>query len=184
VIQLSFDDGPSEWTPAILDLLYAADVQAHFFVCGASIAANRQVLERAADEGHTIGNHSYSHRRLPQLCAEQIELELAATSALIEVAVGPRPALYRAPYLERSALVDNIAAELGLAHYGADVQPDDWASDDAEATAAICLAAYRENPAAVICLHDGVPPHGGSARCTASRAPTVEAVRLILEGLR
>jgi peptidoglycan/xylan/chitin deacetylase (PgdA/CDA1 family) len=183
VIRLSFDDGPSEWTPVILDLLFAADVQAWFFVVGASIEGRENVLRRQADEGHRIGVHGWNHVRLPPLPAIEISSELSATARRIEAVVGIWPEFYRAPYLESGEYVDAIASKLGMSHFGADCTPDDWTGQDPEAVAAICLGAYAENPDAMICLHDGVPPHGGSARCTASRASTVEAVRLILEAL-
>ena len=61
MIRLSFDDGPSKWTPQILDVLFEYDVQATFFVIGQHIAAHEETLERMVDEGHTVGNHTWSN---------------------------------------------------------------------------------------------------------------------------
>jgi len=58
---LTFDDGPSAVTETILDVLGQYKVKATFFVIGDKAKANPQLVKKIADEGHTIGNHSYSH---------------------------------------------------------------------------------------------------------------------------
>ncbi len=175
---LTFDDGPSEWTGEILDLLAEHGVSATFFVIGENVIHHPDVVLRAAREGHRIGNHTMNHPQLPHLVDDQVQRELAGCSALIEGLVGERPTLFRAPFLEHDARVDAIAAAESLIHFGADVKPDDFAMEDAEAIARWVLDEAGAD--SVVCLHDGVPPDGGTARCLPSRAPTVEAVRLIL----
>ena len=65
VVYLTFDDGPSETvTPKILDILKAENVKATFFVLGNSIDSSEEsknILKREVSEGHSIGNHTYSH---------------------------------------------------------------------------------------------------------------------------
>lgn len=181
---LSFDDGPSEWTPQILDLLSRSTQKATFFCVGQMMLepGAAQTVRRIHVEGHTLGNHSWSHRRLTELDDEEVRLELASTSQLIALVTGSDPTLFRAPYFGTDERVDRIAAALGMTHVGATCIPDDWATDDAEAVARVVLSELR--PGAVVSLHDGIPPDGGSSSCTQSRQPTVEAVRLILEGMR
>jgi peptidoglycan-N-acetylglucosamine deacetylase len=95
-VTLSFDNGPDpEVTPRVLDLLRARGIKAHFFVLGKHIAGalGRRLVERAQDEGHSIGNHSFSHSvplgEDPR--PDAVELEIAATEALLEpIAPGPR----------------------------------------------------------------------------------------------
>lgn len=178
---LTFDDGPSEWTPAILDHL--ADHQAHamFFATGQQIFGRADILKRAHAEGHTIGNHGYTHTRLTTLDDHDVRMELLATSELIELITGERPSLFRAPYFDADERVLAIAGEQGLAHMGASVIPEDWSNCDAAAIARVVLTELR--PASVVSLHDGIPPRGGSEMCTDTRQPTVDAVRLILEGM-
>ncbi len=64
-LTLTFDNGPdAEWTPHVLGVLRSHDIQATFFVIGRKLALDpslRAVLERAREEGHWIGNHSYNH---------------------------------------------------------------------------------------------------------------------------
>ena len=62
VAYLTFDDGPSRnVTPKILDILYSYDIKATFFVVGKQAEKNPDILKRIYEEGHAIGNHSYSH---------------------------------------------------------------------------------------------------------------------------
>lgn len=176
---LSFDDGPSEWTPMILDLLAEHQARALFFVTGLHAAQLPEVVIRAHLEGHTVGNHGMTHDRLTNLTDNAIRNELEPTSRLIEQLTGKRPWLFRAPFFGTDERVNAIAASLGMSHVGADVVPDDWATDDSEAVARTVLERLR--PGAIVSLHDGIPPDGGSSSCTQSRLPTVEAVRLILQ---
>jgi len=61
-IAMTFDDGPSATlTPKLLDLLAAHHIKATFFVIGENVAEHRDIVARAAREGHEIGNHSWSH---------------------------------------------------------------------------------------------------------------------------
>lgn len=61
VAYLTFDDGPSKYTNDILDILKEEGVPATFFVIGSNIAGREQELKRIHEEGHKIGNHTYSH---------------------------------------------------------------------------------------------------------------------------
>lgn len=58
---LTFDDGPSEYTPQILDVLNKCNAKATFFLLGTSVEANSEYLKREIEEGHAVGNHTYSH---------------------------------------------------------------------------------------------------------------------------
>lgn len=181
---LTFDDGPSEWTPKILDLLARSNQKATFFAVGQMMLepGAAKTVRRIHVEGHTLANHSWSHRRLTELDDDEVKGELQATSQLIALVTGSAPTLFRAPYFGTDERVNRIAAELGMTHVDATCVPDDWATDDAEAVARVVLSELR--PGAVVSLHDGIPPDGGSSGCTQSRQPTVEAVRMILEGMR
>ncbi len=60
-IAITFDDGPTEFTPKFLDLLSKYDAKATFFCIGKQIEKHPEILDRIYKEGHQIGNHSYSH---------------------------------------------------------------------------------------------------------------------------
>ena len=177
----TFDDGPTEeWTPAILDLLAEHQRRATFFCTGIHVAAHPEIVRRAFLAGHRIGNHGWSHRRLTDLDDGAVRAELVQTQDAIRAATGTRPRVWRAPYFGADQRVLEIADSLSLAHQGASLIPDDWSATDPEALSRVVLGEIR--PGSVVSLHDGIPPDGGSSSCTDSRAVTVEATRLILEG--
>ena len=178
--QLTFDDGPSEWTPAILDLLYDRDVHAAFFWVGQHILEHPELVDRALAEGHIVGGHTWSHRRLSDLGTREAGQEIWAPCQLIEIISGEWPRYWRAPFFDQGPWA-SIAEAAGLEHVGADIVPDDWMASDPEAVAAAVLSELA--PGKVVCLHDGVPPAGGSTHCTASRDVTVAALELILAGM-
>lgn len=61
MVYLTFDDGPNQYTPKLLDVLKRYDVKATFFILGKKIKGNEAILQRIVDEGHTIGLHSMTH---------------------------------------------------------------------------------------------------------------------------
>ncbi|MGO1244070.1 MAG: polysaccharide deacetylase family protein [Sphingobacterium sp.] len=99
LIALSFDDGPSSYTPEILLLLEKFNARATFFCIGKQVHKYPQLSKEIIRQGHTIGNHTFSH--LPHfgfMNARQVEQELRdCDRALLEV-IGQRPCLFRPPY--------------------------------------------------------------------------------------
>ena len=74
-IALTFDDGPSESTPALLDYLEREEVKATFFQCGMNVKRLPHIAGQVAAAGHQIGNHTYSHPKLPFKTREFIDKE-------------------------------------------------------------------------------------------------------------
>jgi peptidoglycan/xylan/chitin deacetylase (PgdA/CDA1 family) len=104
---LTFDDGPhAQGTPAVLELLAAAEVQATFFLVGEQIERNRSLAGEIVAAGHLVGVHCHRHRNLLRLTPPQVRDDLDRATASIEDATGLTPALYRPPYgvLNGSAL--------------------------------------------------------------------------------
>lgn len=97
LIALTFDDGPKDHTPELLDVLQQKDVKATFFVVGKQAEAFPQHLKRIADDGHEIQNHTYSHRSLEYLSEEEIEQEIFRTSAIVQALTGRTPTYLRPP---------------------------------------------------------------------------------------
>ncbi|MGW7494564.1 polysaccharide deacetylase family protein [Streptomyces luteogriseus] len=124
---LTFDDGPDpRFTPDILDTLAEYDVRAMFFVCGEMVAGGRKLLARMADEGHVVGNHTWSHPLLTRLTRRRIRSEMERTSDVIEGAYGERPEWFRAPYGAWNRAAFQIGAELGMEPLGWTVDTLDW----------------------------------------------------------
>ncbi len=78
-IALTFDDGPSQSTPALLDYLNAQGVKATFFQCGMNVRRLPHIAGQVAAAGHQLGNHTYSHPKLPFKSRAFIDREFAET---------------------------------------------------------------------------------------------------------
>lgn len=99
-IAISFDDGPANnFTPQILQILKVHNVQAAFFCIGTKIAENELLLKRIHEEGHVIGNHSFSHHYLFDFFFEKKVIDdLKMTDEAIKDVIGLQPKLFRPPY--------------------------------------------------------------------------------------
>lgn len=124
---LTFDDGPDpRYTPHILDTLAEYDVRATFFVCGEMADWNRDILARMSDEGHIVGNHTWSHPLLTKMTRGQIRSEMERTSDVIEDAYGERPQWFRAPYGAWNRAAFQLGSELGMEPLAWTVDTLDW----------------------------------------------------------
>jgi peptidoglycan-N-acetylglucosamine deacetylase len=175
LIALSFDDGPDEQTTEILALLAQHEALGTFFVLGRQVQGREEVLRRAVDAGHEIGNHTFDHPHLGTLDPAQIEDELIRTSDVIEAAVGLRPRLMRPPYGMGALQAAPVARRLGMKTVRWSVNPEDWSESDPDRISEAILAGAR--PGAVVVLHDGAA-HGGD------RSPTLAALKTAVPQLR
>lgn len=124
---LTFDDGPHpEYTPEILDTLAEHKVHATFFVCGEMAEWNRDLLARMYDEGHVVGNHTWSHPLLTKLSRRRIRSEMERTSEVVEAAYGEAPRWFRAPYGAWNRDTFQLGAELGMEPLAWTVDTLDW----------------------------------------------------------
>jgi len=96
---LTFDDGPHpDHTVKVLDLLKTEKVSGTFFLIGANVLLHPGIAERIQAEGHTIGSHGHSHRRLDWKKTDRVLSDIGNADRAIEMAVGRRPVLFRPPY--------------------------------------------------------------------------------------
>jgi len=151
-LALTFDDGPSESTPAILDILARYRVPATFFQCGANVERLPAIARAVHDAGHEIGNHSQTHPffcfRSPQFIFGQLE----RTQRAIEAGAGARPVWFRAPYGVRWPGLAAAQRRLGLTGVMWTVIGYDW---NLTADAVVRRVSGRISNGAIVCLHDG-----------------------------
>jgi len=126
-VWLTFDDGPHpEYTDRILGVLQSYAIKATFFVLGTSMERwGTTILERMGAEGHSIGNHGYSHRDLTSLTESEIRDEIKRTEELI----GQLPnaeKVFRPPYGSWSSMVEHVASELNYRMVLWNVDTRDW----------------------------------------------------------
>jgi cellulose synthase/poly-beta-1,6-N-acetylglucosamine synthase-like glycosyltransferase/peptidoglycan/xylan/chitin deacetylase (PgdA/CDA1 family)/spore germination protein YaaH len=185
-IALTFDDGPDpQWTPQILDILKAKHVPATFFIIGANAESSPRLVQRMVDEGHDVGNHTFTHPNLGDTPPAIVALELNATQRLFEALTGRSMRLFRAPYFgdaeptTADELVPiQLAQKLGYIAVGLHIDPDDWQRPPAQKIVSSVLSQiHTTNPdrhGQVVLLHDG----GGD------RSNTVEALPILIDALR
>jgi peptidoglycan/xylan/chitin deacetylase (PgdA/CDA1 family) len=171
-VALTFDDGPDpEKTQPLLDLLAAAHLRATFFVIGAKAMRWPALVGRIAAAGHTVGNHSFSHRSFPLLSSREITSELVRCNEVVETITGVTPRFVRVPYGRRDVRFYRIAARLGLTPVFWSLDTLDWLGSSSRRVAA---RASRARGGDIVLMHDGNP--------RAVSTPT--ALRLVLGRVR
>jgi peptidoglycan/xylan/chitin deacetylase (PgdA/CDA1 family) len=171
---LTFDDGPHpQGTPAVLELLADARVQATFFLVGEQIERNPSLAREIVAAGHETGVHCHRHRNLLRLTPQQVHEDIDRAAAIIEDATGRAPVLYRPPYGVLNASALRLARGRGWrtllwTHWGRD-----W---EQGATAASIAGRLTDGAGegSVLLLHDADDyAAAGSWRQTAAALPCV-----------
>ena len=180
-VVLTFDDGPdATYTPQILDILKAEHVPATFFLIGLNAENNVQMVKRIYDEGHELGNHTFSHPNLAEVSPERTKLELSATRRIIESLTGHTTILFRPPYnadSEPESYQELVPVEEakqdGYLTVGESVDPEDWQVGIIADTIVGRIVA-QQGLGSIILLHDA----GGD------RSQTVKALPRIVHHFR
>jgi peptidoglycan-N-acetylglucosamine deacetylase len=167
VVALTFDDGPSEYTPGFLDVLREKHVAATFFEVGQEMAGREGTMRRILREGDEIGNHTMHHREFPGYA------EIAPDSALIERYTHFHPCLFRPPGGGVDSSVISTAAALGMETITWDVDPRDWTTPGSAAVYSRVVGAAR--PGSIIVMHDGGGPRGGTLAALPAIIDTLRA---------
>ena len=124
VIALTFDDGPhKKVTDLILDVLQKHQIKATFFVLGQNVASLPEVVQRIHNEGHEIGNHSWSHRNLTKLSVEELNKEMNDTNEQVYNTIGQYPTIYRPPF---GAINDQVKEAVSMTPVLWNIDTLDW----------------------------------------------------------
>jgi peptidoglycan/xylan/chitin deacetylase (PgdA/CDA1 family) len=151
-LALTFDDGPSESTPKLLEALDHCRVPATFFMCGENVRRCPDVAREVAARGHEIGNHTDSHPRLDFKSPRFIYLEMARAQEIIQETTGVQPRWFRAPYGVRWFGVAQAQELLGLTGVMWTVIGRDWRWPAERVSELVINSAANGG---IICLHDG-----------------------------
>lgn len=172
-IALTFDDGPHpRYTKEILDILEEFGVEATFFVVGVNAETYPELIRRALEEGHEIGNHSYNHYHISELSAEAFARDLNACNAAIQRITGERAHLFRPPEGVCTDAIKSICSENSYTIVMWSVDTRDWAHTPVDE---ICRN-VRENAkdGSIILMHDFI----------GKNSPTPAALRRIIPMLQ
>jgi peptidoglycan-N-acetylglucosamine deacetylase len=171
-VALTFDDGPSEGTSEILEILGRHAVTATFFQCGANVSRLPAVARAVRQAGHEIGNHSHTH---PLLCFRSprfMEADLRRAQETIETNTGFRPSLFRAPFGVRWFGIGGVQRRLQLTGVMWTIIGYDW---NRRVDQVVERISERVSGGAILCLHDG-----RELQARPDIGVTVEAVRRLV----
>ena len=149
-IALTFDDGPHPYyTEELLDGLKERGVVATFFVTGEHAALHPDVIKRMQEEGHLIGNHTYSHMQLTKKNREKFKEELIRTNEVLEEITGVEVEYVRPPY---GSWDKSFEAELNMIPVLWTIDPLDWCSSNVGCITDRVVEKAGENE--IILMHD------------------------------
>lgn len=171
-IALTFDDGPSPYTPQILAVLQREHVPATFFEIGRSVGLYPSFTKRLAAAGEVIGDHTETHPPLAALSATEQQNELLDAEHAITHAGAPGPHLFRPPYGSFNQTTLGLLQQDRLLMVLWTVDTSDYLRPGVAKIVYVALSGAR--PGAIILMHDG----GGD------RSQTVAALPRIIQRLR
>ena len=166
VVALTFDDGPSEYTEAFLDVLRAKHAHGTFFEIGQEMPGREDAMRRILSEGDEIGDHTVNHVEYPGY------FQIAGAAARIRSSTHFEPCLFRPPGGAVNSSVVDTAGALGMQTILWDVDPTDWANPGSGAVYSRIVSAAQRG--SIILMHDG----GGD------RSGTLAALPRIIDTLR
>lgn len=152
LIALTFDDGPSEHTAKLLDVLRVKNVPATFFALGSRANAFPELIKREADEGHEVESHTMNHKNLTTLGVEGARAEIAGAEQAICTSRGVGDGcvkFVRPPYGEINNTVRNV---VGKPMIGWSIDTEDWKSKNPDEM--LLRTIIKASDGAVILMHD------------------------------
>jgi peptidoglycan/xylan/chitin deacetylase (PgdA/CDA1 family) len=161
VVALTFDDGPSDYTPAFLQVLREEDVPGTFFEIGQEMPGREETMRQTLAEGNEIGDHTMNHVEYPGYS------QIAGAAARIEEYTHFKPCLFRPPGGAVDASVLATAGSLGMGTINWDVDPSDWTNPGSAAVYSRIVGAAQ--PSSIILMHDG----GGDRSGTLAALPSI-----------
>lgn len=179
-VVLTFDDGPDPaYTPQILDILDKHHIKGTFFVVGENALLHPKLVKRLHEEGHELGNHTFTHPDIASISPLRTKIELNANQRLIQEITGHSATLFRPPYVadanlstKKDLLPVMRAQEMGYTTVGELIDSHDWQQLSSKEIVKQVLKQLPEGN--VILMHDS----GGD------RSNTVKALPIIIEELK
>lgn len=149
MIAITYDDGPSIYTPEILDVLKENNSVATFFVLGQSVYNNEAILNQMLEDGNQIGNHTYNHKKLTTISDEELYKQVQGTDDLIRIATGYTPTVMRPPYGTTNEEL-NKKIQRPVIHWSIDTR--DWENKNVDMITTSILDNVKDGD--IILMHD------------------------------
>lgn len=152
-VALTFDDGPTEHTPALLQLLAEYRVPATFFLVGEAVARSPEWTQTIRAAGHELGNHSYTHQRMVLKSSAWVADEIEKTDALLRNSGYQGPLHFRPPYGKKGLALPWYLAQTGRTTIMWDIEPETWPEVRDKPEVIVQHVMERVRPGSIILLH-------------------------------
>jgi peptidoglycan-N-acetylglucosamine deacetylase len=155
-VVLTFDDGPApNSTRPILAALAAQCTKATFFMVGEMAAEHTDVVREVAEQGHTLGTHTWSHLNLKRLADEKMKMQIEAAFMAVEKAAGaPIAPFFRYPYLSSSDATVAYLRSRNIAQFDIDIDSFDWRNRNAATVIRRVMSTLKQRGRGIILMHD------------------------------
>ncbi len=156
-VVLTFDDGP--WpgnTPAVLKALADQCTKALFFPIGKHAGYHPEILKRVVAAGHTVGSHTWSHKDLSQLPADEAKAEIEKGIAAVSIALGNTPVapFFRFPALRHPPEMVKYLGERNIAIFSTDLDSFDFKMRKGEQVVKSVMTKLDKRGKGIILMHD------------------------------
>jgi peptidoglycan/xylan/chitin deacetylase (PgdA/CDA1 family) len=172
VIALTFDDGPSGFTPAIRKILQREKVNATFFQLGQQVKGQAATVKGLLADGNELANHSWNHANLGGGGGGAAS-QITSTNNVIQQVTGFKPCLFRPPYGSTSSSLVSTVVGLGMTSVLWSVDTNDWQLPGASTIISRILGGASQG--GIILVHDGGGPRGGTVSAVSSAIPTLKS---------
>ncbi|WP_026926608.1 polysaccharide deacetylase family protein [Granulicoccus phenolivorans] len=169
-VALTFDDGPGDGTPKVVDAFVKENSGATFFMIGQSLQANKAIGKNSASSGMEMAAHSWTHPDLARISPDKLNTEVTKTSAQMNDIFGRKPMLVRPPFGSHNDRVDKVIGDDGASVMQWSVDTLDWQTKSTPKTEASALGAGSKG-GEIVLMHDIHPT-------------TVDAVPAIVKGMK
>ena len=172
-VALTFDDGPSEYTPQIINKLNQHHIKATFFMVGTAIQSFPDLVKKIHSQGHLIANHSWDHTNATeyQVVDEYWQAQISSTNNVIKKLIGASPSFFRPPFGSTSDKIVKKLANQQMKTVIWSIDTQDWNNKTNSAKNIATRAIKHAHPESIILMHDG----GGN------RQSTVDALDEIIQ---
>ncbi len=174
MVFLTFDDGPTENTPQLLNALDKLDVKVTFFLIGKSMEERGELTQQIIDAGHAVGNHSYTHSRLVFRTLADIKEEVKRTNEIIRSFGYDKEIYFRPPNGKKLLLLPWYLKETGQTTVMWTLEPDSYSDVKKDAQSMAAYVVDHVSNGAIILLH---PMNDKTDK-------TMDAVEIIVTELR
>ncbi|MBM7654969.1 polysaccharide deacetylase family protein [Neobacillus cucumis] len=174
MIAVTFDDGPNPvYTTQLLDIFSEVQGKATFFMIGEQMNRHPEIVRKVYEQGHEIGNHTYSHAKMTELAEAECVEEVIRNEQLIYQLTGQKPVVLRPPYLDYNHETVSFMQQKGYPMIGAlNLEAHDWEMPGVNHI----LSKSREcvKNGSILIFHDGY----------GDRSQSIEAVRILVSELK